>query len=142
MNYPMATGVLLLSVTMATAIPAADLPKGALCALADIQQCDGRNACETVEPDEIAVPRFLRIELSQRVLRGVGPRSRDRVTKIEALDQRGEVIFAHGVDDEIKGERTALGWVIALVPGDGRMRLTVSGQDITFVASGECLVDN
>lgn len=125
----------------ATPAPAADLPKGALCALADIQECDSGKTCDRVSADEIAAPRFIRVELAGRTLHGIGPRSRDRVSKIESVSQRGDIIFAEGVDDEIQSERSALGWVLALTPNDGSMTLTVTGDNVTFVASGECLVD-
>ena len=125
----------------ATPVPAADLPKTALCALADIQECDTGKACERVSADEIAVPRFIRVELAERTMQGVGPRSRNRVTKIESLSQRNDLIFAQGVDDEIQNERSALGWLLALTPSDGSMTLTVTGENVTFVASGECLFD-
>jgi len=124
------------------AAAAADLPKGALCALADIHECDAGAACERVTADDIAVPRFIRVEFAQKTLRGVGPRARERVTKIGSVDQRGDTIFAQGIDEAIQGERTALGWTFALGSKDGSMQLTVTGDTATFVAAGECLIDN
>jgi hypothetical protein len=120
---------------------AADLPKGALCALGDVMECDVGQECERVSPEQIAVPRFIRVELGQRTLQGVGPRARDRVTKISSVDQRGGLIFAQGIDDAIEGERSALAWVIALGAQEGSLQLTVTGDDVTFVATGECIVD-
>jgi len=119
---------------------AADLPKGALCALVDIQECDPGTPCAKVTADEIAVPRFIRIELGKRTLQGVGPRARNRVSKIRSVDQRGEVVFAQGLDDAIEGERGALAWVLALDPKEGSLQLTVTSEDATFLASGECLI--
>ena len=123
-------------------LAAADLPKGALCALADIHECDAGSACERVTADDIAVPRFIRVEFAQKTMRGVGPRARDRVSKIASVDQRGDTIFAQGIDEAIQGQRSALGWTFALGAKDGSMQLTVSTDDATFVAAGECLIDN
>ena len=43
---------------------------------------------------------------------------------------------------QVEGERTALGWVLALGAKDGSMQLTVTGEGVTFVGVGECLLDN
>lgn len=131
----------LYAVLAATPVPAQELPKGALCALADIQECDIGKTCDRVSAEEIAVPRFIRVELADRTLHGLGPRSRDRVTKIESLSQRRDIIFAGGVDDDNQNERGALGWVLALTPTDGSMTMTITGDNVTFIASGECLID-
>jgi hypothetical protein len=141
MRYASALALGLLYAAAATPLQAADMPKGALCALSDIQECDTANACERVTAEDIAAPRFFRIELAQKTLQGVGPRARDRVSKIESVHQNGDVVFAQGVDDGAKSDRGALGWLLALTPADGSMRLTVTGGDTTFVADGECLID-
>jgi len=133
--------ILLATAVTATAGSAADMPKGALCALVDIQECDAGAACEKVTAEDIAVPRFIRVEIGKRTLQGVGPRARDRITKIRSVDQRGDVVFASGVDDQIEGQRPALAWILALDAQDGSMQLTVTGQDTSFIASGECVMD-
>ncbi len=93
-----------------------------------------------VTAEEVAVPRFIRIELAKRTLQGVGPRARDRVSQIRTVDQRGEVVFAQGVDDAIEGQRSALAWVLALDPKGGSLQLTATSEDTTFLANGECLI--
>lgn len=141
MHYKTMMTLALCAVASATPTLAADLPKGALCALVDIQECDSGAACAKVSANEIAVPRFIRVELAGRTLHGVGPRARDRVTKIRSVDQRGDTVFAQGIDEEIEGERSALAWVLALDPKAGSLQLSVTGEDTAFLATGECLVD-
>lgn len=119
----------------------ADVPKKALCALAEIQQCDSDMKCERVTPEDISAPRFLRIELANRIMKGVGPRMRDRTTKISTLEQRGELIFAQGVDDEMGGERQSVGWTLALDLSDGFMQFIATGPGASFLSTGECLFD-
>jgi hypothetical protein len=124
-----------------TPLQAADMPKGALCALAEIQECDSGSTCQRVSAEEIAAPRFIRVELAKKTMQGVGPRAQERVTKIQFVQQHGDVIFAEGVDEEVENKRPALGWILAMTPADGSMQLTATGGDSTFVATGSCLFD-
>jgi hypothetical protein len=121
-------------------LQAQDLPKGALCTLADIQQCDSQG-CERVLAEEIDVPRFIHLDMAKKTLQGVGPRARDRVSPIAMINQQGGLVFAQGIDDQAKGEKTAYGWALVMDAKEGSMRLSVTGDVVTFVANGDCLID-
>lgn len=86
-------------------------------------------------------PRFIRVDMQNRTIRGVGPGARDRSSAVRSLVELGDLLVLQGVDEDRESGRGATGWSLTLAPADGSMVLSLAGDAVTFSVFGSCLVE-
>ena len=113
-----------------------------LCGIGDIFECTSGEACEKVSPAEIAAPNFIRINLEEKTIGGVGPGAKNRQSSIRSIDQAGNLLILQGFDNDLAGTQSTMGWTLSLQAETGAMMLTASGDSVSFAVSGACLSDD
>lgn len=114
-----------------------------LCAIGDIFECTSGEACEKVSHAEIAAPNFIRINLEEKTVGGVGPGAKkDRQSSIRSIDQAGNLLILQGVDNDLAGTQSTMGWTLSFQAESGAMMLSASGNGVSFAVSGACLSDD
>jgi hypothetical protein len=112
-----------------TAVFGADFDgsKRLICATVDAHACDPGEACLHALPDDLGVPRFMRIDFAAKTI--AGPK---RTTQIRYMDTGADQLL-------LQGSELGYGWTIALDKTTGSMSLTFVNREDVFVAFGNCL---
>ena len=110
-----------------------------LCALTEVLECVDGYGCQPVEPEAIGAPRFLRVDADGK--RIADPKADDQapgstVVHSERID--GKLIL-QGTDPGVEDLRDGVAWTVAIGEDSGGMVLTAAGDEVAYVAFGECL---
>ena len=103
-----------------------DGSKTLICSTIAVSDCDEILGCEQVSPKFVNLPRFLRIDFQNKLIKG-----EDRSTAIQNMSQAEGQIFLQGV----QGERA---WSVLLSTETGDITGTVTGDGFGFVVFGAC----
>jgi hypothetical protein len=111
-----------------TAVFGADFDgsKRLICATVDAHACDPGEACLRGLPDDIGVPRFMRIDFAAKTI--AGPK---RTTQIRYIDTSADQILMQGTE-------LGYAWTVVLDKTDGAMSMTLVSRDDAFTAFGYC----
>jgi len=111
-----------------TAVFGADFDgsKRLICATVDAHACDPGEACLRGLPDDIGVPRFMRIDFAAKTI--AGPK---RTTQIRYMDTGADQILMQGTE-------LGYAWTVVLDKADGSMSMTLVSRDDTFAVFGYC----
>jgi hypothetical protein len=111
-----------------TAVFGADFDgsKRLICATVDAHACDPGEACLRGLPDDLGVPRFMRIDFAAKTI--AGPK---RTTQIRYIDTSADQILMQGTE-------LGYAWTVVLDKTDGAMSMTLVNRDDTFAVFGYC----
>jgi hypothetical protein len=111
-----------------TAVFGADFDgsKRLICATVDAHACDPGEACLRGLPDDIGVPRFMRIDFAAKTI--AGPK---RTTQIRYMDTGADQILMQGTE-------LGYAWTVVLDKMDGAMSITLVSRDDAFTVFGYC----
>jgi hypothetical protein len=102
------------------------------CALTRVFGCLPDEGCTEWTTDEMAIPRFVRIDLKSKTITSLD-KAIARNSKITAIDRLERLIVLHGT--ELRG------WSIALGEDTGNITLSASGDGEGFIVFGFCTND-
>jgi hypothetical protein len=112
--------------------PAADFDgtKSLICALKDDFEClpDG---CERVTSESINLPQFIRLDFKDKKLSTVREGVQVRTTPLERLDRQGGNLYLGGLE-------MGLVWSMVISEANGKMVLTMAGDQVGFMIFGAC----
>ena len=107
-----------------------DGTKPLICALKDDFEC-GPDGCERVTSEAINLPQFLRLNFKDKQITTVREGAAGRTTRIDRLDRREGSLFLQGVE-------IGLAWSLVISEANGKMVLTMAGDQVGFVVFGAC----
>jgi len=112
----------------ATAAFSADFDgsKRLICATVDAHACDPGETCLRGLPDDIGVPRFMRIDFAAKTI--AGP---IRTTQIRFLDNSADQILMQGTE-------LGYAWTVVIDKSDGTLSMTLVNRDDTYTVFGYC----
>ena len=90
-------------------------------------RCDAEDGCEVVEPYEINVPDFLKVDLDEGTAVTTGPESERRTTEIESVARPAGQIVLQG-----KQGARAFSWLITEATGEGTLTVSTASAGITI----------
>jgi hypothetical protein len=104
-----------------------------ICAFTSAAGCDSGSGCESTTPEALGLPRFFRVDFTNKRIIAAGPvqegtKTETKIQNFQRLD--GQLVF-QGV--EVRG------WSMVVTENTGRMTLTASGDDEAFVLFGACI---
>ena len=112
----------------ATAASGADFDgsKRLICATVDAHACDPGETCLRGLPDDIGVPRFMRIDFAEKTI--AGPK---RTTQIRYLDNSADQILMQGTE-------LGYAWTVVIDKADGTLSMTLLNRDDAYTVFGYC----
>ena len=113
---------------LTTAVFGADFDgsKRLICATVDAHACDPGEACLRGLPDDLGVPRFMRVDFAAKTI--AGPK---RTTQIRYIDTSADQILMQGTE-------LGYAWTVVLDKIDGAMSMTLVSRDDAFTVFGYC----
>jgi hypothetical protein len=102
-----------------------------ICTLTRGNDCSPEDGCIQVSVDEMALPRFVRIDLKSKTITSLD-KEITRKTEIATIDRLEGMTVMHGT--ELRG------WTMALGEDSGNLTLSASGDGEGFVVFGVCMV--
>ncbi len=100
------------------------------CSLTQAYQCTSEDGCEESSVQDVALPRFIKIDLKAKVIKSLD-KNIARETRFREIDRVQGMIVLHGTEQR--------GWSMALGEDSGALTLTASGDDESFVIFGSCI---
>jgi hypothetical protein len=97
-----------------------------ICAPVEAIDCAAGEACTTGRPEALGLPRFLRIDVAQKVI--VGPQ---RTTPILFMDHSDNQLLLHG-------KELGYGWTLVLDQESGTLSATLVNREGAVVLFGSC----
>ena len=138
-NRRLALPLILITAAISPASAEIDKSKPMLCALGEAYECVRGKSCDRVQPGDLGAPRFFSIDLTQKMVQGMGPGARERKSLIGTIGEAGPLLVMQGMDAQ-RENRGALGWSASVSEADGGLVLTASSEDGAFVVFGDCIV--
>jgi hypothetical protein len=117
----------LVGITAGTAAPGDfDGSKLLICAPVEAIDCAAGAACTTGRPEDLGAPRFLRIDVAQKVI--VGPQ------------RTSPILFMDKSDDQLllQGTELGYGWTLVLDQASGTLSATLVNREGAVVLFGSC----
>jgi hypothetical protein len=102
-----------------------------LCALTQAYECTMGGECGELTVEEMALPRFVRIDLKQNSIISLDKRVKRENTKISRIQDLEGVTVLQGVEQR--------GWSIALGKESGSLTLSAAGDGFGFIVFGVCM---
>ncbi len=100
------------------------------CALTKAFECTVENGCRESSVREMALPRFIRIDLKAKTIKSLD-KNIARVTPFKDSDNVDDMLVLHGTEKR--------GWSIAVGEKSGDLTLSASGDGESFVVFGSCI---
>ena len=102
-----------------------------ICTLTRANDCAPEEGCIQVSMDDMALPRFVRIDLKSKTITSLD-KAIARNTEIATIDRLEGMTVMHGT--ELRG------WSMALGEVSGNLTLSASGDGEGFVVFGVCMI--
>jgi hypothetical protein len=104
-----------------------------VCAFTRALECDSANGCEATTLEDLAMPRFFRVDFKNSSIAPVGivEEGVKKTTSIKAFQRQDGKLILQGF--EVRG------WSMVITEKTGNMTLTASGDDEAFVLFGACM---
>jgi hypothetical protein len=116
-----------------------DGSKPLLFSVISVNECTSDGRCETVTPESIDLPQFLKIDFDQKTVTSAMENSDKPPTMIERFEPVDGKLMLQGAEDGYEGISDGVGWTIAISEDTGRGVLTASGDEVAFVVFGACI---
>jgi hypothetical protein len=110
-----------------------------LLALFSVQECAPVDGCQAVDVETAGLPRFLRIDFEQKIIRRAEGQGEGPTSAIERMESVGALLHLQGAEAGRENLEDGFGWSLAIDQASGRAVLTASGREAGFVAFGACL---
>ena len=107
-----------------------------LCSLAKAFECYEDGGCIPVSVPGLNLPRFLKIDVTQKKVTTV--KEGGRTTVIQNVSEIDGKLFLQGAEEAIENVRDGIGWTVAIMEDTGNMVLTGSADDVAFSVFGAC----
>jgi hypothetical protein len=107
-----------------------DGSKPLICALMGNFECDS-DGCQRVTAEGINLPQFLRLDFKEKKVTTIREGNQVRTTRIERLDRLVGSLFLQGLEN-------GLAWSLVISETDGKMTLTMTGDQVGFMVFGAC----
>ena len=127
--------VALLFGLFAVSASALDTSKIILCASLEVLECVDGAACESVFPEDVGAPTFMRINIGKKEVIASVERPPSKIDYIEEVEDR---IVLQGVEDGRDDELDGAGWMISINNDTARMVATVAIDRAAIVIFGAC----
>jgi hypothetical protein len=118
-----------LGVTVSVAGAQVSGSKPLLCTVIQVMDCRNEDTCERESPGAINLPRFLRLDLTQKSVGTVDQAQRAPVHYVERVD--GHLI--------VQGGQHTRAWSLVIGETSGLLSGAITEPDGTFALSGACL---
>ena len=115
-----------------------DGSKPLLVSVARIMECTPVEGCKDVSPNEVGLPRFLKIDFAKKTIRPARGGEDIPDTLIERSERVDGKLILQGAEDGYAEMRDGLGWTMAISEDSGLVVLTTSGDEVGFVVFGAC----
>jgi hypothetical protein len=104
-----------------------------ICAFTRALECDSTNGCEAATLEDLAMPRFFRVDFKNNKIAPVGilDEGMKKETPIKVFQRQDGKLILQGF--EVRA------WSMVITEKTGQMTLTVSGDDEGFVLFGACM---
>jgi hypothetical protein len=102
-----------------------------ICALTTAFECTSESGCNEVSLEDMALPRFVKIDLKAKRLESLDKKVNREPTKIATITRLEEMTILQGTEQR--------GWSIALGDNSGDLMLSVSGDGEGLVVFGSCV---
>lgn len=100
------------------------------CALTKAFECTSANGCRESTVQEMALPRFILIDLKAKIIKSLD-KDITRETRFKEMDRLDGLLVLHGTEQR--------GWSLALGEKSNDLTLTASGDGESFVVFGSCM---
>ena len=100
------------------------------CALTKAFECSIDDGCREWSVQEMALPRFIRIDLKAKTIKSLD-KDITRETRFKEMDRLAGMLVLHGTEQR--------GWSIALGETSNDLTLSASGDGESFVVFGSCM---
>ncbi|MEJ2661841.1 MAG: hypothetical protein P8Z73_14110 [Desulfobacteraceae bacterium] len=115
-----------------------DGSKTLLCCFTKILECVEYEDCQERTPEQVNLPRFVDINFTEKKISPSQGGEEARKTDIERLEHIDGKLIIGGAEDGVEGVTDGFGWSMAISEQTGRLALTVSGDQVGFIAFGAC----
>jgi hypothetical protein len=100
-----------------------------LCSVGTVSECDRWGVCSPVEPEEVGLPPFVRIDAAKKAMEATD--GSDRKTKIARVaNENGRLL--------LQGGENGRAWSVVIGHDGGDMTAAVADDDGGFMVSGNC----
>jgi hypothetical protein len=100
------------------------------CSLNKAFECSVEDGCRESSIREMALPRFIRVDLKARTIQSLD-KDVTRVTGFREMDRVNDLLIMHGTEQR--------GWSMALGENSRDLTLSASGDGESFVVFGSCM---
>ena len=132
MRYLITAAIATFSLAGGSAL-AMDTDKIILCATTEVQDCLVTQGCEQVQPEDVDVPTFMRLNLRKDRIE-VGDQSVAIVRK-EEVENR---LIMQGAEDGSENRPDGVGWTISVSKDTGRFVATLATEQAGIILFGAC----
>ncbi len=101
------------------------------CALTKVIECTNEGGCEERTIEEMALPRFVKIDLKAKTITSLDRNIKRENTKIATIDRSDGMLVLHGTEKR--------GWSVAIGENSGALAIGVSGDGEVFAVFGACM---
>jgi hypothetical protein len=116
-----------------------DISKPLLCSITDVKECTPAGGCETRSLEDVAMPEFLKFDLSNKNVTPATPIQGRQPTSIKEMERIEGKLILQGAEPGAEKVRDGLGWTAAISEENGKLIFTASGDEVAFVAFGTCV---
>jgi hypothetical protein len=103
--------------------------KPLLCAVTQVMDCRSEETCERESPEGVNLPRFLRLDLTQKTVATVDQAQRAPVHYVDRVD--GHLI--------VQGGQHTRAWSVVIAETSGLLSGAITEPEGTFALSGACV---
>ncbi len=100
------------------------------CAFHKVLECEGKKGCESVSPEEVFLPPFIRIEFQKNAISAMQG-EKTMTTEIKNLQRKDGNIILQGMEKRA--------WSLTIAEKTGKLTLAVAGEEDGFVVFGTCM---
>lgn len=123
------------------AVGAADFDgsKPLICAVINISECTADEGCQKTTVEKVGMPQFLKFDPVKKIVTPGMPIEGRKPTPVERMERIEGKLILQGAEEGIEDVHDGLGWTAAISEATGKFILTVSGEEVAFVAFGACI---
>jgi hypothetical protein len=109
-----------------------------LCTVLDVTECLAGKKCQEVSAEEINLPRFLWIDVGNKIIQSKKTGADTRKSQIDQVKSVDGKLMLQGAEQGWDDLRDGFGWTIAIMEDTGQMVMTAAGDLVGDVAFGVC----
>ena len=102
-------------------------------------ECTPDGACREVSPESVELPRFIKIDFTNKTIGPATSGDEAPATPIERQEIVDGKLILQGAEDGYEKVRDGLGWTMAISEETGQVVMTASGDEVAFVVFGAAL---